>query len=219
MFDFSTILSIVLYVLQAIGLSTIAKRRNIAHAWLACVPVGSLWIMGSIADDYMARTGKKTKLRIWVTLLSAVMVVLLVVSLAGSVSTLMRALTADELVDLMMDASGMGNDLYAPTEEELMTELTTLLDARLTDEILEAAFDTMLLMVLASLAAAVLALVVAVLEYISLHRVFASCDPKNKTLYLLLSIFVGIGPVFLFICRNKDNGLPQGIPASYEPIN
>ena len=219
MFDFSTILSIVLYVLQAIGLYTIAKRRNIAHAWLACVPVGSLWIMGSIADDYMARTGKKTKLRIWLAILSVVMVVLLVVSLAGSVSTLMRALSADEIVDIMMDASGMGNDLYAPTEEELMTELTTLLDERLTDQVLEEVLDTMVGVVLASLASAVLALVVAVLEYISLHRVFASCDPVNKTLYLLLSIFVGIGPVFLFICRNKDNGLPQGIPASYEPIN
>ena len=38
------------------------------------------------------------------------------------------------------------------------------------------------------------------------------------TLYLLLSIFVGLGGVFLFVCRHKDDGLPKGIHATYEPI-
>lgn len=218
MFDFSSILSIALYVLQAIGLYTIAKRRNIAHAWLAWVPVGSVWILGSIADDYLARTGRKTSLRIWLVILAAAVLVLSVAILVGSVTMLTRVLTVNEVLDVVMEASGMGNDLYAPTEEEMIEELALLLEERLTDQLLDETLSDVIFLVIASLAMAVVGIAAAILEYVCLHRVFASCDPANKTVFLLLSIFFSLGPVFLFVCRNKDDGLPQGIPASYEPM-
>ena len=44
--------SIVMYVLNAVGLYRIAKRRGIHHAWLAWVPIGSNWLLGSISDHY-----------------------------------------------------------------------------------------------------------------------------------------------------------------------
>ena len=40
------------YVLQAVGMYSIAKRRGIHHAWLAWIPVGNLWLLGSISDQY-----------------------------------------------------------------------------------------------------------------------------------------------------------------------
>ena len=43
---------IVCYVLYAVGLYRIAKRRGIHHAWLAWIPVGSEWLLGSISDHY-----------------------------------------------------------------------------------------------------------------------------------------------------------------------
>ena len=218
MFDFSSLLSVALYVLQAVGLYTIAKRRNIAHAWLAWVPVGSVWILGSIADDYLARTGKKARLRVWLVVLTAAVLVLSMVTLVGAVSTLTRVLTVNEMLDVVMEASGVGKDLYAPTEEEFLEGLTTMLDQRLTDQLLDDMVGDVLVMVLASLAMAVAGLAAAILEFVCMHRVFASCDPVNKTLYLLLSIFVGLGGVFLFVCRHKDDGLPKGIHATYEPI-
>ena len=44
--------SVISYVLGAVGMYRIAKRRGIHHAWLAWVPVGSNWLLGSISDHY-----------------------------------------------------------------------------------------------------------------------------------------------------------------------
>ncbi len=43
---------IVSYIFQSIGLYTIAKRRGILSPWLAWIPIGNLWIMGSLSDQY-----------------------------------------------------------------------------------------------------------------------------------------------------------------------
>ena len=51
-----TILS---YVLYASGLYTIAKRRGIHHAWLAWIPIGMEWLLGSISDQYQFVTKKR----------------------------------------------------------------------------------------------------------------------------------------------------------------
>ncbi len=40
------------YVFQSIGLYAIAQRRKIRHGWLAWVPFGNMWILGSISDQY-----------------------------------------------------------------------------------------------------------------------------------------------------------------------
>ena len=39
--------SIVMYVLNAVGMYRITKRRGIHHAWLAWIPVGCNWLLGS----------------------------------------------------------------------------------------------------------------------------------------------------------------------------
>ena len=43
---------VVSYVLQSWGMHTIAKRRGIRNPWLAWLPVGNMWILGSISDQY-----------------------------------------------------------------------------------------------------------------------------------------------------------------------
>lgn len=54
------------YVLTALSLQTIAKRRQIPNAWLAWIPIADYWIIGRIADDYDRRNGMNRK---WGTLL------------------------------------------------------------------------------------------------------------------------------------------------------
>lgn len=44
--------SLISYVLNAVGMYRIAKRRGIHHAWLAWIPVGANWLLGSISDHY-----------------------------------------------------------------------------------------------------------------------------------------------------------------------
>lgn len=58
---FAVAFSIATYVLHSLGLYTIAQRRRIRKPWLAWIPVGNLWLLGSISDQYqhMAK-GKAT---------------------------------------------------------------------------------------------------------------------------------------------------------------
>ena len=44
--------SAVSYVLQGLGMFTVAKRRQINKPWLAWVPVGNMWMLGCISDQY-----------------------------------------------------------------------------------------------------------------------------------------------------------------------
>lgn len=40
------------WILSSVGLHKIARRRGIAHAWLAWLPVGREWVLGSVSDQY-----------------------------------------------------------------------------------------------------------------------------------------------------------------------
>lgn len=51
--------SLVSYVLNAVGMYRIAKRRGIHHAWLAWIPIGNNWLLGSISDHYQYVAKKK----------------------------------------------------------------------------------------------------------------------------------------------------------------
>lgn len=55
------VIGLATYVATAIALHAIANRRGIQHAWLAWIPVGNLWIMGSISDHYQLVARYRTK--------------------------------------------------------------------------------------------------------------------------------------------------------------
>ncbi len=71
-----SLFSIVSYVLQALGLYTIAQRRGIRNGWLAFIPFGATWILGSIADQYQyVAKGKVKNRRKWLLGLNIALVV------------------------------------------------------------------------------------------------------------------------------------------------
>ena len=53
--------AVVSYVLHSLGLYAIAQRRGIHNAWLAWIPLGNLWILGSISDQYQYVAKGKVK--------------------------------------------------------------------------------------------------------------------------------------------------------------
>ena len=60
-----------------------------------------------------------------------------------------------------------------------------------------------------ALAVACTAIVYVVLYFMALYDVYASCDPQNAAVYLVLSIFFRfLVPVFLFLSRNLEKGMP-----------
>lgn len=63
-----------------------------------------------------------------------------------------------------------------------------------------------------------ISIALAIINYIALYDLFASCEPKNSALYLVLSIFVGITmPLLVFLCRKKDLGMPSRRSDSVQP--
>ena len=201
------------YVLYSLGLYIIANRRGIRNAWLAWLPVGNIWILGAIADDYRARhTGRKHNMRSWLVISYVVMSVLLVAVLVFAVMTMSNILTVNELTDLYLSTAGLEDDLYAVSQEEMIQELSLKIEERMTDEVAaKLAKDTLVLLAV-SLLLLVVAIAASVLELICLYRLFASCDPQNALLYFLLGMLLGVMAVFVFLCRNKDLGLVPPAP-------
>lgn len=65
---------------------------------------------------------------------------------------------------------------------------------------------TLLIMVLLYGGAAI---ALAVVNFMALYDIYASCNPENATVYLVLTIFFRVlKPIFLFLSRNQDVGMP-----------
>ena len=177
----STGVCVALYIFQALGLYTIAMRRGIQCPWLAWLPVANLWILGSIADQYryVCMGQIRNRRKVLIGLSIAVFVMCLV--LAGS------CLAA--VIKILMK---LPNSLQLTPQQFLTNSVGSLA----------------LVMVIAAVVWA-LNVAVKVFEYISLYDLYASCNPNNKVLYLVLSIIFSVTmPIFVFACRNQDMGMP-----------
>ena len=174
----SSLVSIAAYVFTALAIYTIAQRREIKHAWLSWVPVVNVWILGSISDQY--RYVAKGEIR---NKRKVLLIVSIAQFIAGIVATV-KLITASFLVVYN----------YAPG----------------------AGMMEMIRQILSSLVffipVAVLGIVMLVFRIMALYDLYSSCDPANNVLYLVLSLIPGINtvtqPLFLFLCRNKDGGMP-----------
>ena len=167
------------YVLQSLAYYRIASRRGIKHAWLSWIPVGSIWILGCISDQYqyVVKRQIKNKRKTFLILgLVSLGFAILVVVLAGVM--IGTALAFDYIYN--------GNN-------------------QLIGGFFGSVFGISVVLLLMS----ALSIAMVILQYICLYDLFTSCDPSNNITYLILSIFLGfLQPVLLFICRNKDEGMP-----------
>ena len=89
----TTLMGIAAYVLTALALYTIAKRRGLNHPWLAWIPVASAWILGSLSDQYryVVRGENKSKRKVLLTLsiLTSVLSTAMIVSVFVAVGKAM----------------------------------------------------------------------------------------------------------------------------------
>ncbi len=88
-YGFFLLIGLLAYVLEAAGLHTIAKRRGIRNYGLAWLPIANVWILGSIADQYMfVSTGMRKnyrKILLGLSIGFAVTIFFSVICLFGSV--------------------------------------------------------------------------------------------------------------------------------------
>ena len=173
-------LGIASYILHALGLYTIAQRRGIKHPWMAWVPVLNLWTLGSISDQYQYVTqGLIRNRRKLLIGLQIGVVVLWIISFCLYIGMFVNIIAQIPAMEHM--------------DESQMVKL----------------FSPAIGMMVVSFAMSAVGIVTTVFTYICAYNLFASCQPKNKTLFLVLSIiFPVVYAFFVFACRNKDLGMP-----------
>ena len=193
---FMLAISVGTYVLQALSLYTIAKRRGIRNPWLSWIPVGNTWILGSISDQYQyVVKGKVRNKRKWLLVVDIVQYVLASVVSAVGLAMVFGILFAT-----------VGPNME-PASEAVIQQLVM-------EQI-----GYFLLLLAAYLIVGALAIAAAVLRYFCLYDLYTSCDPRNSVLYLVLSIFVSVSlPILLFINRKRDDGMPPRKEQPIEPV-
>ncbi len=179
----TTLIGIATYVLSALGLYTIAKRRGLNHPWLAWIPVASAWIVGSLSDQYryVVNGENKSKRKVLLTLniitavLSAVIIVCAIVVAANAFVGVAGNVSEDAMLRMILGPVLSVAGLALPL--------------------------------------AGVAIAYAVVYYMALYDIFKSLDPNNCVLFLVLSIVFSVTePFFLFFNRNKDGGMPPRRP-------
>ena len=174
-----SVFGIALYVLRALSLYTISKRRGINHPWMSWVPVLDLWVIGCISDQYQyVVKGRDKNKRKWLLGLSIVMAVIYI-----AFFVLLGVMIGSTFGGLI---TGTGAELVLP---KLLGSAMGLLACLLP--------------------MACVAIAVMVIRYIAMYDLYTSCTPQNNVLFLILSIFFTVAePFFLiFICK-KDEGMP-----------
>ena len=173
------LLSIASYVLTALALYTIARRRRLKNPWLAWIPVADSWLLGSLSDQYRYVVKGEHKSKRKILLFFRVLITIMWISLMGL------------LVNLCFHA--VGNAFWGTMTEDRVFQ------------ILHQALN--LLVVCLPLIG--ISIAYAVFRYMALYDIYKSLDPANCVLFLVLSILFGVTePFFLFFSRNKDDGMP-----------
>ncbi len=162
--------SVAVYVFQSLSMYTIAKRRGIRNPWLSWIPVGSMWILGSISDQYqyVVKGRVRNRRKLLLGLMIAIIGLYFVMYLG--------------MIAMILGIAGESGAIAG-------TGIAMIL--------------------LPALAWVVILILATVYQYIATYDLYRSCDPDNAVLYLVLSIFFSIlMPIFFFICRKKDLGMP-----------
>ena len=176
-----TLLQVVLQIMYSVGLYTVAHRRGIKHPWMAFVPVLEPWILGSIADQYQYVVWGQIRNRRKVNL----GLTIAAVALVGVFYALYFVLIAKAMQMGFADVYGAQIEV----ENMLLSILPWFL--------------------IIAVALLILSVVQIVYRYICWYNVFESCRPKLSVLFIILGILsMPLLQLFIFICRNKDNGMP-----------
>ena len=191
-----SLFGIAVYVLNALGFYSIAKRRGINHAWMSWIPVLDLWVLGCISDQYQyVVKGKNKNKRKWLLGLSIALAVVYIVFFVFFGIMMVDVIGG---VISTMDESLLLENLMGPVVGMLVSFIPMM----------------------------GLAIAVIVVRYIAMYDLYTSCSPQNNVLFLVLSIFFNVTePFFVFFLRKKDDGMPprrqqpQYIPPqpAYEP--
>ena len=174
-----SLVSLAVYVFTALGLYTLAQRRGLRNPWLAWIPVADVWILGSLSDQYRY-------------------------VVRGQVRSKRKVLLTLNIISAVMGLV-MTVVIVAAVVRWVFSFQAGASETEIVNAILGSVMGVLALCV----PWAGVAIASAVLSYMALYDIYTSCDPANNTVYLVLSILFGFTQaIFLFLCRNRDDGMP-----------
>ena len=183
-------IGVLAYVFTALGLYTIAQRRGIKNPWMAWVPVVNVWILGCISDQYRYVVKGEVRSR------RKVLLILNILKNLGTLAAIIMAIAG--VVGMIVHADMLETETNRAIVEFLGRQFLPVIGL--------------------SLIMGVITLVKFAFTAMAYYDLFASCEPDNKVLYLVLGLLIRITlPIFLFICRHKDLGMPARKAPQSEP--
>ena len=105
--------SLIFWIISALSLQAIAKRRGIRNAWLAWVPIGNQWILGSIADQYQhliqGKITSRRKILLWLGVANFVVSVIggILSGVIGATAQTEEQMMVFSVVNLVSSLGGM----------------------------------------------------------------------------------------------------------------
>lgn len=182
------LLVLLCWVLESIGMHNIAKRRGIHHAWLSWIPLGNMWILGSISDQYryVARGEQRSRRKVLLAF-SIVNTVLSCILIGGILFVLFQVFRYS------------GGHAYYGSHMDYLPE----------SEMLRQVIAPLIFSIGMAVILSVCLVLQLVFTYMALSDLFRSCTPENHALFLVLSILIPVTlAFFVFACRKRDNGMP-----------
>ena len=204
------LVALVSYVLHSIGLYSIAKRRGVPRPWLAWLPIGGSWILGSISDRYQfvhnQRFRNRKKLLACMELTTYILAGVIFFSF---INLLFNTLTVQTTNKIFTGQYIFDGSKYTPQYKYqsiiMQPRQDVILAAAQLVEILVLALD-------------LVTLLFYIFRCIAYYDLFASCRPKNAAIFLVVGILFSVTmPFFVFACRKHDLGLQGQTPQSEAP--
>lgn len=183
----SVALATAAYIFMGLGLYAMAQKRCISRPWLAWIPIGNLWLLSCLSDQYFYLTRGKDQSR---------RRSILIYSLVAVGSAVLIAILGTVLYLSGVFATLHPGDIFSFDSSASVAVLFLLLLA---------------------VESAGFMVAVKVIYCISLYHIFCSCDPSKKKLYATAGIIASclgidlVGAILLYICREKEAGMPPRI--------
>lgn len=171
----SSIVTIVIFTFKGIGLFVLSKRQGVSHAWLSFVPFASYVQMGRLIGEVRLFGSRTKHLGLFVAISSFV--------------TQASSIVLDILLYLepfkMLVSTATFDEAIVNTVNYALDNMTPLMNA----------------LDIISTFASIINIVLEVFLIIAFFRYF---EPKHPTLYALLSIFLDLTGIFVFVVRKHD---------------
>lgn len=168
------------YVMEAVGLSKIAKSCRYPRPWLAWIPFANSYLIGKLAEVSAVRFGKsKRPYAVWLLTLQIIGTVLSAVPLVVWTALLINGVAVEEYSAAIIagDSDVMSYAVFATFPLSSVISILSVLEL--------------------------------VVQFLAYHLIFMLFDEKNAILFVLLSLLVSFAfPIILLILSRRAPNLP-----------